>query len=948
MDSLVSFEFSPGRVRLDGAPIVVDDGDFTGIHIAASCLAKDFELVTGSRPRNIRYEAGVTDLNATGDDVVIIAGSLASPLLQRLIQSSRLTVGEIEERWESFLITVVHDPLPGIDAAVVIAGSDKRGAIYGIYTLSEWIGVSPWYWWADVCPIQRKTIFISPGIESDGPPSVKYRGIFINDEAPALTSWLHEKIGPVFDAKFYERVFELLLRLKANFLWPAMWAGASFFTDDPRNQIVAEDWGIVISTSHHEPMQRAMGEWFQSHPHKESWSWTKNKAPVQQYMREGVERAKPFESYLTLGMRGGSDEAMEVDNPRAVLEEILAFQQGVIDDVYDEKPKQLLALYKEVQEYFDDGLVVPDDVTLLFADDNFGTLRRLPVGKEMDRRGGAGIYYHLEYVGHPRSYKWINSNHCGRIWQQLQLAHSRRADQIWVFNVGDIKPQEMPLSMALRLAWKIDSISADDFSSFFLDFCKTNVFPVAEEAADLLGEYDRLLAMRKHEHIEADTFSLLNYDEAEDILLGWEDKLSTAEELYATLDSEHRPAFFQLVLHPIKASTIYMQLRFHQARNRLYGSQRRNETNAVAQHVLALFDADYDLAEEYHALLDGKWNHLLRQPHYGYSATTWHAPSRDLVDGLCFVQLRQPSNPIMGNMGVAVEGHPGVRPGLVNEESDRTHPSQRDLVVGVTLPPFDTYGPQTRWFELFRRGPACLNWSLVTRCPWIALSPSSGRLDSTCNDVRVEVTIDQTAVPLYFNETVEVAVFSDRGDYEVMHLPVSARHIPGPFTGFVESDRCVAITTINAETGNALSLSFLGRTGAVAVPFDSTDTLLEYSVYTFTERSTAEMLLYFSMALDTDPTNPLAFHVWFDDDSYGETRLIEAPATAGDLPEGWSTAVQDCVWRRSVMLGHVAPGSHTIKIRMMGAGMALEKIVLDLGGVRESYLGPPARYVSIH
>lgn len=243
--------------------------------------------------------------------------------MRKFAQHNRLRVDDIEGQWESYVTTMVPEPVPGWERALVIAGSDKRGTIYGIYSLSEQIGVSPWYWWADVPPPQRSNVYARHIRVQHGPPSVKYRGIFLNDEAPSLTGSVLEKIGPCYGFKFYEKVFELLLRLKANFLWPAMWPGYpnpgnSFFKDDPLNQITAHEWGIVISTSHHEPMQRAMTEWFAENP-EGSWSWLESKEKIKQYFREGAQCAKDFESYITIGMRGDGDRAMAADDPHTTL-----------------------------------------------------------------------------------------------------------------------------------------------------------------------------------------------------------------------------------------------------------------------------------------------------------------------------------------------------------------------------------------------------------------------------------------------------------------------------------------------------------------------------------------------------------------------------------------------------------------------------------------------------
>jgi hypothetical protein len=817
-------------------------------------------------------------------------------------------------------------------------------------------------------PTKKSTGIFALAVETQqGPPSVKHRGIFINDEAPALSAWVHEKYGPKYNSEFYKRVFELLLRLKTNFLWPAMWfgyphPGNSFFMDDPLNQELADMYGIVVSTSHHEPMQRAMNEWFDvpyNEPEK-SWSWIKNKEKITTYFQEGADRATQYESVITIGMRGDGDREMDADRPQEVLKEILSTQRRIIADSYgrEDAVPQLIALYKEVQEYYENGLKIPDDVTLLFADDNFGSIRRLPTETERLRRGGAGIYYHLEYVGEPRSYKWLNSNSLAKVWHQLDQAHRRGANQIWVFNVGDIKPLEIPLSFVMSLAWDMDAMELGNLPSFLLPFfARTFGEDLAKPCADMLLRYDRLVALRKHEHIEPSTFSLINYSEASTILTQYTSLLHDADTLYSQIPSHTQPAFFQLVLHPIKASHIYVSLQITRARNALYAKQRRNTTNHFFHTCIALFQSDFALSEEYHSLVNGKWNHIMRQPHLGYR-DTWHAPSRDMMSGLCLVQTGQASNPIVGNIGVAVEGHEGVRPGLCNEESDRTHPSRRDLVAGVTLPIMEPYGPVSRWFEMYLRGPKQVSWKVRSLVEWMTVQPASGVLDPNVqdHDCRVSVSVDWGAVPEGFDGEVLVVVESDLGDYEHVHIPVKYRSVPKGFTGHVEADRTISIPATRFADKGAKGIRthpYLGREASGAVSFrkemgsDFNGCELVYPFHIFTPMAKAVLKLYFTVTLDTHPESRAMYSIALDDNEDETHDLVQTPEKKGELPPGWLDSVMDCVWVKTHELNLSDAGVHVLKVVMHDENMALEKIVVDLGGVRDSYLGPPESYCAI-
>ncbi len=363
---------------------------------------------------------------------------------------------------------------PGVSQALVIAGSDKRGTIFGIYDLSEQIGVSPWYWWADVPAVHRDALFVKPGSYVQGPPAVKYRGIFLNDEAPDLTNWVREKFGTIppqadppippdvanYNREFYARIFEVILRLKGNYLWPAMWNNA-FNEDDPKNARLADEYGIVMGNSHQEPMLRAQKEWDRRYKKTlGSWNYYKHPDVLQNFWREGIRRNKDYESIITIGLRGANDTPMipggTVPQSMALLEEIVGVQRKMIAEEINPdvtRVPQLWCLYKEVQEYYKAGLRVPDDVTLLWADDNWGNIRRLPTEAERKRSGGAGIYYHFDYVGGPRNYKWVNTNPIAKVWEQMTLAKEYGADRIWIVNVGHFKGVEFPIEYFMHLGW---------------------------------------------------------------------------------------------------------------------------------------------------------------------------------------------------------------------------------------------------------------------------------------------------------------------------------------------------------------------------------------------------------------------------------------------------------------------------------------------------------------
>ncbi|CAO2656066.1 Nn.00g048690.m01.CDS01 [Neocucurbitaria sp. VM-36] len=960
----ISFDAQPEALELRGLPILIDPDDFEGIRIAAYNLANDLEKVTGQASP---IWTSIEQPSTTG--VILIGSTQRSRFVREITESSH--ADNLSGAWETFQTQVQVCPWPCAERMLVLAGSDKRGTIYACYTLAEQIGVSPWHYWADVPVANHSHIYALPASTRHGPPSVQYRGIFINDEAPALTDWVHENFG-AYNSRFYAKVFELLLRMKANFLWPAMWSGfpepgSIFFTDDPENQKLADSMGIVIGTSHHEPMGCNMSEWRASQ--KGEWAWETNKSNISEYFQAGARRSQPYESLLTLGMRGDSDVSIISDDPKATLKDVIEMQREIIQDVHGKVDGvgQVMALYKEVQEYYEQGLEIPKDVTLLFADDNFGNIRRLPTQQERDRSGSFGIYYHLEYVGTPRSYKWLNANSAGKIQYQLRNAYDNGIQKLWVFNVGDIKPQELPLSLAMSLAWNIESFTGKSIPKFFDAYAARETgLEYVYEVSNLLQGHDRLMAIRRHEHIEPDTFSILNYREAERILQRHLDLDDRASKLFESAPAALKAAIFQLVLHPIRASRINTELRVTQALNKLHGLQRRNSTNALAHRCLALFDEDWALAERYHdnEWTGKKWNHIMKQPHYGYYADTWHAPSRDMITGLSFVQLRQDSTRIAGQMGIMVEGHAGVRPGVINEESDRTHPSRGDLVKGLILPTLTPYGPEDTFFEIFARGTVDIDWHAQVPYTWIILSRTQGLIGADEEAHRIIVSIDWTQCPPKFNEIITITISAKSGGFEHVHLPIINRSVPTDCQASVEASGYISIEACNMAPLEAASdwifLPSIGRTsnGGIALSPPNTKTLrkppvVTYPLYTFTSTPTVKVILYFTMCLDSRPSHTLTYDMMFDSQARSEIRLLETPPPSSHaqgedtvglpvgLPTGWMTAVQDNVWKREHVFEHGEPGKHMLLYRALEPGLVLEKVVVDLGGVRESYLGPP-------
>jgi hypothetical protein len=924
----VAFVPTPAGLPLvhEGAatPLRVDAQDWPGVIRAAHDLQADIGRVSGIRP-----DLGTVAPDGSGP-VVLIGTVGHSALIDRLVRDGKLDVGAIRGRWEAFLVEVVATPLPGVERALVIAGSDKRGTIYGIYELSEEIGVSPWYWWADVPVAHHAALFVKAGRQVDPGPAVKYRGIFLNDEEPALAGWAREKFGG-FNHQFYGRLFELLLRLKADYLWPAMWHSA-FNEDDPLNPQVADEYGIVMGTSHHEPMLRAQQEW--KRHGRGPWNYTTNGAELRVFWTEGIRRNRAYESIITLGMRGDGDLPMSEESNVALLEQIVADQRTILAE--NQAPDvtrvpQLWALYKEVQAYYEKGMRVPDDVTLLWCDDNWGNLRRLPTTAERDRAGGAGIYYHVDYVGGPRSYKWLDTVPITRIWEQMHLAWVHGADRIWIVNVGDLKLLEFPTEFFLRYAWAPERWPAERLPDYTRQWAAREFGPEhAAEIAAIVTAYTKFNGRRTPELVTPDTYSLVNYREAETVVADYNALLERAEKLKAVLPAAAQDAFFELVLYPVAASWTVTDLNITAGRNRLYAVQGRASTNELAARARTLFLADAELTRSYNEeLAGGKWRHLADQTHLGY--TYWQQPVRNALPAITELQL-----PTAGELGVAVEGSTAAWP--------TDDPNQREPV----LPALDVYGKGVRYIELFNRGRGELSFTAAASAPWLRVTPDHGEITA---DLRLAVDADWANVPLGTHRAT-VSIRGPAGRPVVVTVPVVNPAVPRPtdLDGFVETDGCVSIEAEHYTRAVAKgdirwqSLVDYGRTLSAVTPFPVTaerQTLtadaarLEYRLYLW---SVGEVTVHLQVAptLDFMPGRALSCAVSFDDDPPQVVSLDTAKTLAD-----WERSVSDAVRDLTVRCRLAQPGWHVFKFWMVDPAVVLEKIMVDAGGVRPSYLGPP-------
>ena len=938
------------------AAILYDASDAAVVKRAAELFAADVEAVTGRRPQ-------VTSATGETGPAVIVGTVGGSALIRRLSEAGKIDTAPLEGAWERYLIQTVANPLPGIRKALVIAGSDRRGAAYGLFTLSELIGVSPWYWWADVPVKKHAALHVDAPPTYSQTPSVRYRGIFLNDEDWGLTPWASQTFEPErgnIGPRTYAKVCELLLRLKANYLAPAMHPVSTSFNQIPENKLVADTFAIVMGSTHCEPLLlNTASEW--DTQTMGPWNYDKNKEGINRVLTQRVRENSPYENVYTLALRGLHDGAMSTTLPMhekvRMLQQALLDQRQILAENIDrpvETVPQAFTPYKEVLEIYSNGLELPDDVTIVWPDDNYGYMKRLSGVREQRRTGRSGVYYHVSYLGVPHSYLWFSTTPPSLMYEELRKAYDTTADRLWLLNCGDLKGSEMQVSLFLDMAWDIGRFTADNVVTY-----------PARWLAGIFGEayYDRLEAMtREHlrlafprkpeymgwgyhwnrfdhncEQLTDTDFSFTNYDEAPRRLEAYRKLGARAEALLHEIGDEARPAFYQLVYYPLRGAELMNRMTLGGQRNRWYARQGRAATNAVRDEVQRCYDSLQVITRGYNSLLGGKWNHMMsmRQNYDGVSAY-FNLPHLATHDAAGAPRLA---------LQVAGEDVTGAR-------------------AFHALPAFDNYLRRTYPVEIYNRGGGTLAWTAHASEPWVVLSKSAGK---TADEERITVGIDWekapsgNAVPAQIvfrageqSEKVLVSLFNPtapsraelRGIYVENNGCVS---IPAAGCHRVRENDRIKITAVEdlGIEGPALQL---GDPTAPLQIFRSRDVpCAEYDFYAF-DAGSVDVYTYvlptFPLHADRDfrigenTNTDTKYSVQIDDGA-----LATPSSSHVEYSQVWFESVlRNCAVNKSTL--HIdKPGRHTLRIRVGDPGIVLQKIVLDFGSMKRSYLGPQSTLI---
>lgn len=939
--------------KKDKACVYYDAKDFEVVKTTAGLFANDVKEVSGQL-------LGVATTKEAPQKNCIIIGTLGhNEWIDQMIAKKKLDVEPLKNRWESYLVQLVRNPLPGVDKALVIVGSDRRGAAYGLLSVSRTIGVSPWYWWADAPIIKKDQLHLRVDKYISKEPTVKYRGIFINDEDWGLYRWSRdnfEKELGNFGPRTYAKVCELLLRLQANYLCPAMHDASMAFHRIPENRVVADRFAILMGASHCEPLLfNTASEW--KRDKMGEWDYINNKKGVDSVLNVRVKECAPFENVYTLALRGLHDRAMNASNDmgdrKDMLQEALMAQRQMLIDAIGkpgEEIPQAFTPYKEVLDVYDEGLELPDDVTIIWPDDNYGYMKRLSSPKEQKRSGRSGVYYHSSYLGKPHDHLWMNTVSPTLMYEELRKAYDATADRIWLLNAGDIKSCEFAVDYFLTMAFDIDAFNFERAANYRTEWlCGMLGDQYRNEYQDVVNSFYKLAFARKPEFMgwgyqwttdkhgrerNTDTdFSLTNYREVDNRLSEYRRIGGIVENILNNMSDEKQKAcFYQSLYYPVKGCELLNRMVLDGQRNRWYAIQQRASAKDLKKSAKACYDSLEVITKGYNSLLDGKWNHVMTMKQ-GFAAAYFELP-----------KLRDVELAPTASLGVMTEGE-AVLKGLQSFHS---------------LPCFNTYLRQSYYIDVFNKGATPLKWKTSVTNDWILVNKKSGE---TATEERIEVSIDWAKVPAGERILGTLDIMSDRGEKESVYISVfnpTSPSLAEMDTLFVENNGYVAMdaASFHRKVENddikmivIPNLGFentavqLGNPMAKAQRTAGRNTpRLEYDFYTF-EQGSVDVYTYvlptFPISKDRGYAGHEATNV---ETKYGvcidEGPVMNPSTSSFEYAQIWYESVlKNCRINKTTL--HIdKPGKHTVKIICGDAGTVLQKVVLDFGGMKRSYMGP--------
>lgn len=941
---------------VSSADIYVDkDGkDYDGLSLVAKSFQKDVNIVStkGANPRVVNEVSQIRQS-------AIIAGSIGNnDVIDKLIADGKLDVSDIKDKRETYKIQVVENPAEGVKLGLIIVGSDKRGTIYGIYHISEKMGVSPWVYWGDVIPVQKDKVSFS--YESydytSKEPSVTYRGIFLNDEAPSLTGWVKKKFLN-YNENFYVNVFELILRCKGNYLWPAMWSNK--FSEDGKsskiaNAELADKYGVVMGTSHHEPLCRAGVEWQQKYKKygtSNKWDFNENAEAITEFWRDGVKRNMPYENVYTIGMRGEADSALGggIAENIDLLKRVITTQKNILKENNLQDAPQVLTVYKEVEDFWHgtsevEGLKkwnVLDDVTIMLCDDNFGNMRTLPEGDDINRKGGWGMYYHFDYHGGPTSYEWVNTVQLDKVWEQMSMAYEHGIDDIWIVNVGDLKPMEMNISYFLDLAYDYEAWGkdggnkTDSYREKWVEQQFGDALNKSQQAEiqSLLEEYTWLNGTCKPEVVSSATYHTTHYNEAQEMLGRIERMIAKAEEMKKVVPERLQAAYFQLVYYPTVASANVAKMQICSGLNKYFYNKKSTNANLYAIMIDKCIELDKELQNTYNKEMPGvgnKWEKMMSSPHVGY--TTWNS------DGWKYPTAKWYKPADNAKLAVSVQ----------NKEDVVTQGS-------IELDDFTNINQESYTVTLSNQGGNMYNYTATASEDWVQLSKQSGTVQmqdtfevsvdwsKVSADTSASVTVQSGTNKVTITVHAKVFDTSELAEKTYVYANGYASVLPGNYTKKQD----------NADGATVLAMKGYGKMGESLkiqpankryVQDVSQAPYAEYSVYLPTAGD-------YKVTVYSAPSNNLErddvgiyFGLAAND---GQVQKINTIDSKTYVPGTYNCAWPDDVknnGRKTESTLSLKEGVNTIRIYAADPGFVLQKLVVSQESVQSSFLGPKESY----
>ncbi len=956
--------------------ICLEQSAFPGVIRVTEKVAHDVELVSGKKPQILVEKEIPETLESSGEDWTIIAATKGkSSFLKKLEEAGSAELKELEQKRECYAWIFPEIKNRTKSNLLVIAGSDKRGTIYGLFHLSEMLGVSPFVDWCGLMPPKQEKIELREDMACiSKEPSVRYRGFFINDEWPAFGNWCNHNFGG-FNAKAYDHVFELLLRLKGNYLWPAMWS-ARFADDGPGllNAELADEYGIIMGMSHHEPCLR-QGEEYKylrgkNSVYGDAWNFRTNREGITKFWEDGLKRSGKFENVITVGMRGEADTAIMGKNATLedniqLLRDVLKTQKKLIQEHVNPdltRVPRMIALYKEVEEFFygDEktkglmGAEELEDVILMLCDDNYGNLRTLPTEEMRKHAGGYGMYYHLDYHGWPVSYEWINSSYLPKIWEQMSMAYDFGVRELWMVNVGDIATQEFPLSFFLDMAYDFDrwgSRALNCTQEYTRKWVRQQFGSVEEETqdtiADILEQYTKIIHRRRPEALNPETYHPVQEKESSRIFEEEEQLLKKLQDVYETIEKtnpQNLSAFIALVYYPAFGTMNLVKMQILAGWNHYYANLGAVCANDYVDEVERCMEQDRKAVEMYHQMDQGRWYGMGMSQHIGF--THWNEDECRNPVVMRVIPLKKRS------ILVAADGtaqHAEGSPWLDNTMKLKDFLNPDCTRASVTL---------------YSRSDLKAEYKVLKKPGWLSVEPMEGWLDGVSQKkVRLNLTLIKQRLPETNQDTIQdsLEIATPEGKCEIT-VPVYTGNLQDKKNVFVDTMGYLSIEAahyVNSVPGNYKdrqvkfeNLQGYGKTNSAmkAFPSDACTVpgqdapYLEYQ-FVLEESGTYEAEFYMQPSNPVTRENQLLYAVRINEEMTETVNAVEKDYQVGDQAEKWAEGVLSQIRRQTVSIKCRA-GFNTLRVYHVTPGFVLEKIVIYPMGEKpeESYLGPAETY----